>query len=404
MHSHRVRFLRLAVACVAILLGMQGWAHAEFSPVTDVEVLPPNPTSNDNISIRLSGQWNNGCVPRNPKASISAQSIRIDTSSPGDGCGGVLTPWGMTVFIGRLTAGSYDVTATYSGPLGSSNSFAQRTFTVTFSDGQNQSPWFGQNPARKELVFPFFLRVGPWDNGYNSVFDVINPNPSSAMVTFSFFDSTGKLSVPVSASGQGAFPGSAQLRLDGYAAGRVQFSFPGNGDFAGSAFVSSTQPVIVQEEISHHTLGGCAICLGPLSTKLKSRILTPAPLAARRQTLRVKFTPGQLWTNTAVALVFSWNPPPTGTLAALRSFGKLIFRNDNGIVLAEKAFALTVNEQLIGFVSDFFPAIAANGLSGSLEIIFDQEIFLTAVQVTTFGEEETWEAPNLGAAALQTLP
>jgi hypothetical protein len=82
------------------------------------EIQPPNPTDRDFVTIELSGEWPNSCVPSHPAVSVIEHEfirheIRIATASPGQICLPVLTPWSLSVPIGLLDAGSYDVVVTY---------------------------------------------------------------------------------------------------------------------------------------------------------------------------------------------------------------------------------------------------------------------------------------------------
>lgn len=75
----------------------------------EIEVSPASPTTSDAISIRLVGVWPNGCVPGNPRVRITGSEVRIDTvgAPPDTFCLTVLSPWELTVVVGRLPAGTY---------------------------------------------------------------------------------------------------------------------------------------------------------------------------------------------------------------------------------------------------------------------------------------------------------
>lgn len=74
----------------------------------EIEVSPSSPTTSDTISVRLSGVWPDGCVPRDPRVQITGSEIRIDTvgAPPDAACLTVLSPWELTVVVGQLPAGT----------------------------------------------------------------------------------------------------------------------------------------------------------------------------------------------------------------------------------------------------------------------------------------------------------
>jgi hypothetical protein len=81
-----------------------------------VEVRPSSPTTGDAISIRLSGDWPNGCAPRDPQVRVAGSEVRIDTlgASAGVACLAVVTAWELVVPVGRLPGGTYQVVVIHS--------------------------------------------------------------------------------------------------------------------------------------------------------------------------------------------------------------------------------------------------------------------------------------------------
>jgi hypothetical protein len=82
--------------------------------VADVRIVPLNPTPNDVISAQLSGIWSNGCVPFGPQVVMPAQGgqvvdIVLQLVGPGTACTAALTPWSLSVSIGRLPEGDFHV-------------------------------------------------------------------------------------------------------------------------------------------------------------------------------------------------------------------------------------------------------------------------------------------------------
>jgi hypothetical protein len=109
-------------------------ALAQASRTAQIEIQPPNPTAGDNISIRIFGTWPNTCVPQNPQVTRFGNRIFIQTSNPGEVCGQALTNWSLTVPIGQLPAGTYEVLVTYRSPSFQNNQtflIGQRVFTVS---------------------------------------------------------------------------------------------------------------------------------------------------------------------------------------------------------------------------------------------------------------------------------
>jgi 6-phosphogluconolactonase (cycloisomerase 2 family) len=95
-----------------------------------IEIIPANPTTNDQITVRLSGEWPNTCVPREPVLTVVGNEVRINTSNPGQFCGQAFTPWSLTVPVGRLAGGAYQVIARHTYP-GGQTELGRKSFTVT---------------------------------------------------------------------------------------------------------------------------------------------------------------------------------------------------------------------------------------------------------------------------------
>ncbi|MEO6726416.1 MAG: IPT/TIG domain-containing protein [Blastocatellia bacterium] len=94
------------------------------TPVAQTAFDPPAPTINDDITVRLSGTWPNGCVPQNPRLiSISGigaevKEVHIATSNSGQVCTAALTDWSLSLALGKLVAGSYVVRTFHTSPSG----------------------------------------------------------------------------------------------------------------------------------------------------------------------------------------------------------------------------------------------------------------------------------------------
>jgi uncharacterized protein (TIGR03437 family) len=121
-----------ATARVGNLLSLKlAEASAQSCSSTQIDILPSNPTTNDNVTIRLSGTWSDACTPRNPAVTVVGGEIRINTSNPGQVCAQVITPWNLSLTIpaGSLAARTYQVIATHSYPSGQCE-LGRRSFTV----------------------------------------------------------------------------------------------------------------------------------------------------------------------------------------------------------------------------------------------------------------------------------
>ena len=117
----------LSIIGVVLLLGLS--AYGQDGRIAKVEIIPPHPTPNDNISIRLFGTWPDSCVPQHPLVGIAGNNIFFATSNPGEVCLQVISSFDLTVPIGRLPAGTYQVIATHHFP-GGQIELGREVFTV----------------------------------------------------------------------------------------------------------------------------------------------------------------------------------------------------------------------------------------------------------------------------------
>jgi hypothetical protein len=97
---------------------------------------------------------------------------------------------------------------------------------------------------------------------------------------------------------------------------------------------------------------------------------------------------GQFGLNTGLAIVF---PAASGATPAK---GKLIHRGTDGLRITEKDIVISANGQVAGMISELLPESlkASSTISGSLEIVFDQEVSIAALQ---FGFGQSLEEPAL---------
>lgn len=98
-----------------LVLGFLGLAQQ-----CTVEVIPPNPTSTDDILLRIQGQWGTTC----PKVTYSTfvfgnfVSVTGRITNREEMCFPSVTPWTITVSLGRLAPGTYWVSVNIQDGLG----------------------------------------------------------------------------------------------------------------------------------------------------------------------------------------------------------------------------------------------------------------------------------------------
>ena len=99
-------------------------------PTAQIEIIPSNPTTNDSVSIGLSGQWPDACIPQNPQVTVSGGEIRINTSNQSLFCAQVITFWSLTVPVGKLEARTYEVIVSHTSP-GKQCELGRKSLVVT---------------------------------------------------------------------------------------------------------------------------------------------------------------------------------------------------------------------------------------------------------------------------------
>lgn len=265
------------------------------------------------------------------------------------------------------------------------------------------------NPARTEMIFPFFATQGTAGDHLGVTFYILNPGPSKVRVDFQIFESSGREISPINVKANGWSEDSNHVEVEPFRLRITVFQFA-EESVVGWVNARSTQPVIIQEFIARTQ---CPECLLPLArptpplVRVKSHILKSPPLPARREIVRVSFLAGRPWTNTGIAIVFAGSAPSTAR-------GTFVLRHDF-LPAREKAITLPANRQWVGFLTDLFPDLVHFYPGGTLEMIFDQDVFVTVIQVTVgneckpFGGEfgtcfegpvERWSEPISGTALL----
>ncbi len=101
-----------ALVLIGLLAGSVG-AVGQSSTDIDLTIDPSSPTPTDAVEITVSGTWRDACVPQDPETTVEGTEITIATSVDRALCAEVLTDFSFTVDLGKLEAGSYQVTVTY---------------------------------------------------------------------------------------------------------------------------------------------------------------------------------------------------------------------------------------------------------------------------------------------------
>lgn len=112
-----------------VLIAM-GPAIANGNHAGQIDVLPPEPTTEDTIVLMLSGTWPDSCVPSIPQVMQLGSFIYIATSHTDEVCAPTLTPWQLEVPLGELAAGQYRVVMAHTDQTGDTDVVGQGGFIV----------------------------------------------------------------------------------------------------------------------------------------------------------------------------------------------------------------------------------------------------------------------------------
>jgi hypothetical protein len=115
-HSSRVgavvRSFGLGVVALAVLVGLTVSAQQQpAQPVTQIEIVPKQPTINDDITVELSGTFPDACAPDSAEAQVEENQVTIRATNASEFCNeGTATKWSLSVPVGKkLAAGPYRV-------------------------------------------------------------------------------------------------------------------------------------------------------------------------------------------------------------------------------------------------------------------------------------------------------
>jgi hypothetical protein len=116
-----------------------GWGDAcgdncySIGAVNCVETLPAAPTTLDFVQVRLSGGFPNSCWSASGSHALTGNDIDVSllgTHSGGEICLDTITPYSVTLDIGQLSAGQYNINLSAQVPYCSSVCTGTRTFEV----------------------------------------------------------------------------------------------------------------------------------------------------------------------------------------------------------------------------------------------------------------------------------
>lgn len=137
------------------------WVDARLSlanlPVVTIQ--PSSPTSHDSMSFTLSGIWSDACIPRQPILRRTDRLLRIETTTLGEFCAQVLTPYSLPVSLGKLEPGTYQIEVVH---VLSRSSIRLASFSLTVQMGltsTNAGNYAVGQVARGSIVAAFGVRL-----------------------------------------------------------------------------------------------------------------------------------------------------------------------------------------------------------------------------------------------------
>lgn len=108
-----VRSLGLGVLALAVLVGLMVSAQQQpqpAQPVTQIQIVPEKPTSNDEIKLELSGTFPFTCIPTEAKVTVEFNQVAVWATNTEESCLEAETKWDLSVPVGKkLEAGPYRV-------------------------------------------------------------------------------------------------------------------------------------------------------------------------------------------------------------------------------------------------------------------------------------------------------
>jgi len=125
----------VAICCICLTVATAGTAtaHTPVEPTT-MSIEPAAPRVDNRVQITLAGVWSDACVPQYRAHQLvtdtmPTHTLAITVATPvATVCGQVVTDWSVTVEMGQLPYGQYDVGL--SGAVHESYSFQVRELQI----------------------------------------------------------------------------------------------------------------------------------------------------------------------------------------------------------------------------------------------------------------------------------
>lgn len=111
-----MRSLRLSAFLAAAGLGCaQASGQWWWPPTGGLQVSPPCLDTSTQVSLTVSGDWPNNCIPNFSSASVNGNEVDVQTvrDPPPGICLSVITAWERTSTVGPLAVGAYSVFVTH---------------------------------------------------------------------------------------------------------------------------------------------------------------------------------------------------------------------------------------------------------------------------------------------------
>jgi hypothetical protein len=169
----RIERNNAAVALVLLFL-VTGTLTAE------TEIFPANPTEFDFITITVSGEWPNSCVPNVSYVTVIGDSIHFEVFDdyPPGACLQVVTSWELTNYVGPLSPGTYTIYAHLlvdpCNPVSEPYAFVVSGESLVFAPGDFDEDGQVDCDDLRVLALAFMSISG--DDNWNPVCDISDPN------------------------------------------------------------------------------------------------------------------------------------------------------------------------------------------------------------------------------------
>lgn len=127
---------RMARAGLGFLLLIPAAASAQLPPwasPSGISTSPSQPAPADSVSVRVEGNLPSGCYSTPSIAATrtgASIAVRLNTTVEPGPCTLALVPYDVTTDVGKLAAGNYTVTVTYSENGGPTGAAATLSFSV----------------------------------------------------------------------------------------------------------------------------------------------------------------------------------------------------------------------------------------------------------------------------------